>query len=184
MPKTRTLSRFAKAALSLEVLLGVGALSGGGALRVGSRGQIIPLPPVGTNLERLAAGVKEPTAISASALLPAAFRKRRWVTRPRPGVGRMASAWLIRRFVDPKATFGFAERPADSDVPFDMYTGELSHQGTSCTFETLAQRFNIGDVAVARIAQIVHDLDNQDGGPSDGKTRTSDYREARPNDVG
>ena len=55
--------------------------------------------------------------------------------------------------------FGFVERPADSDVPFDMYTGEFSHQGTSCTFETLAQRFDIGDLAVARIAQIVHDLD-------------------------
>jgi hypothetical protein len=110
-------------------------------------------------LERLAAGVKEPMAIDASALSPAAFRNRRWVTRPRPGVDRMASAWLIRRFIDPKATFGFVERPADSDVPFDMYTGEFSHQGTSCTFETLTQRFNIRDAAVARIAQIVHDLD-------------------------
>jgi hypothetical protein len=44
-------------------------------------------------------------------------------------------------------------------VPFDMYTGEFSHQGTSCTFETLTQRFNIADAAVARIGQIVHDLD-------------------------
>ena len=71
----------------------------------------------------------------------------------------MASAWLIRRFIDPKATFGFVERPAHSDVPFDMYTGEFSHHGTSCTFETLAQRFNIVDLAVARIGQVVHDLD-------------------------
>ena len=61
----------------------------------------------------------------------------------------MASAWLIRRFIDPKATFGFVERPADSDVPFDMYTGEFSHQGTACTFETLTQRFNIADAASA-----------------------------------
>jgi hypothetical protein len=92
-------------------------------------------------------------------LSPTAFRNRRWVTRPRPGVDRMASAWLIRRFIDPKATFGFVERPAESDVPFDMYTGEFSHQGTSCTFETLAQRFNLADPAVARIGEVVHDLD-------------------------
>jgi hypothetical protein len=71
----------------------------------------------------------------------------------------MASAWLIRRFIDPQAAFGFVERPDDSDVPFDMYAGEFSHRGTLCTFETLAQRFNITDRAVARIGQIVHDLD-------------------------
>ena len=112
-------------------------------------------------LERLAAGVKA-TAIDASTLSAAAFRNRRWVTRPRPGVDRMASAWLIRRFIDPKATFGFVERPAGSDVPFDMYTGEFSHHGTSCTFETLVERFSIADAAVARIAHIVHDLDMKD----------------------
>jgi len=110
-------------------------------------------------LERLAAGGEEPAAIDAPLLSPNAFRNRRWVTRARPGVDRMASAWLIRRFIDPKATFGFVERPADADVPFDMYTGEFSHHGTSCTFETLAQRFNIVDLAVARIGQVVHDLD-------------------------
>ena len=110
-------------------------------------------------VERLAAGAGEPAATDGSALSPSAFRNRRWVTRPRPGVDRMASAWLIRRFIDPRATFGFVERPAESDVPFDMYTGDFSHQGTSCTFETLTQRFSIGDAAVARIGQIVHDLD-------------------------
>ena len=113
---------------------------------------------IGT-LERLAAGASEPAVVDAPVLTPKAFRNRRWVTRPRPGVDRMASAWLIRRFIDPKATFGFVERPADSDVPFDMYTGEFSHHGTSCTFETLAQRFNVEDPAVGRIGQIVHDLD-------------------------
>lgn len=110
-------------------------------------------------LERLAVGAKESVVVNAPVLAPTAFRHRRWVTRPRPGVDRMASAWLIRRFIDPKATFGFVERPSDSDVPFDMYTGEFSHQGTSCTFETLAQRFNIADPAVTQIGQIVHDLD-------------------------
>jgi hypothetical protein len=87
------------------------------------------------------------------------FTKRRWVTRPRPGVDRMASAWLIRRFIDPKATFAFVERPSATDVPFDMYAGDFSHQGSLCTFEVLAQRFAIAHPPVARLAEIVHDLD-------------------------
>jgi hypothetical protein len=112
-----------------------------------------------TALERLAAGATKSVTADAPVLTAMAFRNRRWATRPRPGVDRMASAWLIRRFIDPKATFRFVERPADSDVPFDMYTGDFSHQGMSCTFETLARRFNIMDPAVVRIGQIVHDLD-------------------------
>ena len=71
----------------------------------------------------------------------------------------MASAWLIRRFIDPKATFTFRDRPAGAEVPFDMYVGEFSHQGSLCTFETLAERFDISEPAVVRIGQIVHDLD-------------------------
>jgi len=90
------------------------------------------------------------------------FTNRRWVTRPRPGVDRMASAWLIRRHIDPAATFGFAEHPSATDVPFDMYTGDFSHRGTSCTFEVLTQQFGIAGVAVRRIAEIVHDLDMKD----------------------
>ena len=90
------------------------------------------------------------------------FTKRRWVTRPRPGVDRMASAWLIRRFIDPAATFAFVERPAASDVPFDMYAGDFSHRGASCTFEVLARQFRITNTAVRRIAEIVHDLDMKD----------------------
>ena len=87
------------------------------------------------------------------------FAKRRWVTRPRPGVDRMASAWLIRRFIDPRATFGFVERPRGAEVPFDMYDGEFSHQGELCTFETLARRFALDEPVVQQIGEIVHDLD-------------------------
>ena len=71
----------------------------------------------------------------------------------------MASAWLIRRFIDANATFAFVDEPHDADVPFDMYVGEFSHQGSLCTFETLAERFGLRDPAVHRIGQIVHDLD-------------------------
>ncbi len=91
------------------------------------------------------------------------FRNRTWVTRPRPGVDRMASAWLIRRFIDSRARFQFAERPKKGRaVPFDMYGVEFGHQGNHCTFETLAQRFAVTQPAVRRLGQIVHDVDLKD----------------------
>jgi hypothetical protein len=96
----------------------------------------------------------------------ASFQGRLWITRPRPGVDRMASAWLIRRFVDRQARFGFAadrEAVPDHGVPFDMFGVEFSHQGGGCTFETLCAVFGIEGPALARIAAIVHDLDLKDG---------------------
>jgi hypothetical protein len=95
----------------------------------------------------------------AKTLAPAEFQNRRWVTRPRPGVDRMASAWLIRRFIDPQATFAFVERAVESDVAFDMYSGPFSHQGGLCTFEVLAGSFALAEPAIVQIGQIVHDLD-------------------------
>jgi hypothetical protein len=93
------------------------------------------------------------------------YRNRLWVTRPHPGVDRMSSAWLIRRFVDPGARFGFvADResaPADA-IAFDMFGADFSHQGGGCTFETLGTVFGIEGPAIERIAQIVHDLDLKD----------------------
>lgn len=113
-----------------------------------------------TSLERRIAEVEPVMSIRTPRPLAVGdFRARHWVTRPRPGVDRMASAWLIRRFIDPKATFGFVEHPSESDVPFDMYVGEFSHQGPLCTFETLTQRFSLGSPVVDRVGQIVHDLD-------------------------
>src|SRR5688572_17715728 len=94
------------------------------------------------------------------------FRGRVWITRPRPGVDRMASAWLIRLFIDRQAQFGFAadrESVPDQGVPFDMFGVEFSHQGDGCTFETLCSVFGIAGPALSRIAAIVHDLDLEDG---------------------
>jgi hypothetical protein len=96
----------------------------------------------------------------------ASYQGRLWITRPRPGVDRMASAWLIRRFVDRQARFGFAatrELVPDRGVPFDMFGVEFSHQGDGCTFETLCSVFGIDGPALSRIAAIVHDLDLKDG---------------------
>lgn len=94
------------------------------------------------------------------------YRGRLWVTRPRPGVDRMSSAWLIRRFIDPKARFGFADDrhavPAGA-VPFDMFGVDLTHRADRCTFETLCDVFGIAEAAVGRLAAIVHDLDLKDG---------------------
>jgi hypothetical protein len=96
-----------------------------------------------------------------------AYSGRLWVTRPRPGIDRVGSAWLIRRFIDADARFAFASDreslPSAKAIPFDMFGVELSHQGEGCTFETLCSVFGIKDPAVDRIAQIVHDLDVKDG---------------------
>ena len=95
----------------------------------------------------------------------AALHGRLWVTRPRPGVDRMGSAWLIRRFIDNAARFDFvtdAKNAAADALPFDMYGVGFGHEGDRCTFETLVARFDIADGAVARLAEVVHDLDLKD----------------------
>jgi hypothetical protein len=112
--------------------------------------------------EQAVVGRRLSAAPARSALSPAGFRGRRWVTRHRPGVDRMASAWLIRRFIDPTATFAFADTPGEVDVPFDMYSGEFSHHGDSCTFEVMADRFGVDSAAVAKVGHVVHDLDMKD----------------------
>ena len=93
------------------------------------------------------------------------LRGKRWVTRPRPHVDRIASAWLIKRFIDPDATFVFAapkDFPKDA-IPYDAPGVELSHHGEDCTFETLVTRARLRDRRVARIAEIVHEADLRDG---------------------
>jgi hypothetical protein len=108
----------------------------------------------------------------------ASYKGRLWVTRPRPGVDRMSSAWLIRRYIDADARFGFAadrEAVPEHAVPFDMFGVEFTHRGDHCTFETLCTVFGIRDAAVSRMAAIVHDLDLKDdrfGAPEAGTVST------------
>lgn len=92
------------------------------------------------------------------------YRDRLWVTRPRPGVDRFASAWLIRRFIDPQARFDFVDQASHTGdaVAFDMYDVGFRHEGDRCTFEVLLARFGLTDSALLRIAEIVHDLDLKD----------------------
>lgn len=89
---------------------------------------------------------------------------RTWVTRRGVGIDRIASGWLIRRFIDPAAVFKFVApagyRPASGELRFDMYDAEFTHEGTRCTFETLLARFGLGDTrGLGVLGAIVHDVD-------------------------
>jgi hypothetical protein len=95
----------------------------------------------------------------------AGLRRRRWVTRQRPHIDRIASAWLISRFVDPEAEFLFAPSesfPVDA-IPFDAVGAELGHQGEDCTFETILRRTGLADPRLRQLAEIVHEADLRDG---------------------
>jgi len=96
---------------------------------------------------------------------PGGYKKRIWVTRPRPGVDRCASAWLIQRFIDSKARFAFApeNQVPGKSVPFDMFhESGFGHRGEDCTFETLRKDFRIRDRRVKVISEIIHDADIAD----------------------
>lgn len=100
--------------------------------------------------------------------LDGSLRGRTWVTRSDVFVDRMASAWLIRRFIDPEARFRFVSgenhRPAAGELRFDTFEGEFTHEGDRCTFEVLLEKMDLRDDAgLAQIAEIVHDIDLRDG---------------------
>src|SRR6267143_4266920 len=93
------------------------------------------------------------------------YRGGTWVTRPRPEIDRVGSAWLIRQFIDPKAKFVYAKkiRANGRAVSFDMLDAEFSHHGEDCTFETLVKRFRIQDKMVHKMSEMIHDADLDDG---------------------
>jgi len=99
-------------------------------------------------------------------LRPADVQARTWVTRKGIYVDRIASAWLVRRFIDPKATFKFV--PAKAYVPepgeliFDMFEAEFTHEGDRCTFEVPNDRFGLQDPALRAVGEIIHDIDLKD----------------------
>jgi len=90
-----------------------------------------------------------------------------WVTRRGVHVDRIASAWLISRFVDHKARFRFVGeqpyQPKANEVRFDMFEGEYTHEGDRCTFETLIARFELTQPGLQALAEMVHDIDLADG---------------------
>jgi hypothetical protein len=112
--------------------------------------------------ELLARANTSPTpAVEAAIINFRDYAGRVWVTRPRPGIDRSASAWLIRRFIDKKARFTFAseEHVPHNAVPYDMFQGGFGHRGEDCTFETLQKSFRIRNKRVGVVGQIIHDAD-------------------------
>lgn len=90
------------------------------------------------------------------------YLNRTWVTRRRPGIDRVSSAWLIHRLIDPKAKFVFSDDPKryGDAVPFDTFhPGGFGHLGEDCTFETLRKEFAIADPRIVVLAEIIHDAD-------------------------
>jgi hypothetical protein len=101
-----------------------------------------------------------------SSNLPRKPRRATWVTRRGIQVDRIASAWLIRRFIDIEAQFRFVDpgryRPRKGDLRFDMFEAEYGHGEGRCTFETLVATFGLKDLALAALAEMIHDLDLKD----------------------
>jgi hypothetical protein len=110
---------------------------------------------------------KESPPAEASGLAPGEYRGRTWVTRKNVHVDRIASAWLIRRFIDPDARLKFVPGQGYAaeagELTFDMYEGTFTHVGDACTFETLVDRFALREAGLPPIAEIVHDIDVKDG---------------------
>ena len=94
-----------------------------------------------------------------------AYRGRVWVTRPDPKSDRLACAWLVLRFIDPKARIRFARDPATvhGAVAFDAPGAPFTHEGEDCTFEVFVRRFGIKDAGAAFVAEVIHDIDVKDG---------------------
>ena len=92
------------------------------------------------------------------------YQGKTWLTRPRPEIDRVGSAWLITRFIDRRPKFVFAPT-VDSipgAIPFDMLDADFSHHGNYCTFETLIRRFAISDKSLVKIGEMIHDADLDD----------------------
>ena len=89
----------------------------------------------------------------------------KWATRAGCHIDRAACGWLIKRFVDPDASFVFVTAPADvpaDATPFDMMGVELTHHGGDCTFETMLKTYELHDPVLWGIARIVHEADLAD----------------------
>ncbi len=110
----------------------------------------------------------ELAAVPVARLDPSLYRNRIWVTRSRPYIDRLSSAWLICRFIDPEAQFRFlraGEEPnfAQGELPFDMAVGEFTHQGELITFEVLIRDFALHEPPLAKMSELVRAIDVQEG---------------------
>lgn len=116
---------------------------------------------------RLAVAQAEPHVESTPKIarhLPSEYRGKTWATRAHIHIDRLCSAWLIRRFIDPRATFVFApeERLPGNSIHFDVLGAEFTHKGDRCTFETLLESFRLKNGALSSLAELVHEIDLKD----------------------
>ncbi len=137
--------------------------------------------PAGDPARGLLAKVEARLFTTASAPAPEPMRLegvsgRTWVTRKGIHVDRMACAWLIRRFIDPKARFKFVTgkgyEPGRKELLYDMFEAHLrpgrsplanfSHEGDRCSFEVLLERAGLSDPALVALAEVIHDIDLKD----------------------
>lgn len=115
-------------------------------------------------LEQALAGASQPIKpVNMAKVAISKYQDRRWVTRPRPFIDRIACAWLIRRFVSSDAIIRYASEAAPDEVAFDMKDAEFGHQGNLCSLETMISRFGLEKPGIQAIAEIVHELDLRDG---------------------
>src|SRR5215831_4177827 len=116
----------------------------------------------------LEANLQKEDAVTAAepAPAPGPLANRTWVTRKGVQVDRIASAWLIHRFIDKEAHFKFVPssgyQPEPGELRFDMFEGEFTHRGDRCTFEVLLGHASLSDPALGAIGEIVHDIDLKD----------------------
>jgi hypothetical protein len=122
------------------------------------------LDALGARIERLRSPDEpHPTRGRIKRLETAEYRNRTWVTRAGPWVDRLASAWLIRRFIDADATFKWSKRVARGTgrgTGFDFDGAAFTHVDGKVTYEVLVESFGLeSDAAIGRIGSIVHYLD-------------------------
>jgi hypothetical protein len=106
-----------------------------------------------------------PSQVKAGKLDVAKYQGRRWVTRRNLHIDRLASAWLIKQFIDKSPRFYFVAdgETIEGAIPFDMFGAEFTHHGEDCTFETMLKRFGLTEnKGLREIAEIVHDIDLKD----------------------
>lgn len=107
----------------------------------------------------VAVGSANPVVMS---VVMAEYQNKKWVTRPRPHVDRLACVWLIRHFINPQAIIRYGPAPEMDEIPFDMNESEFSHQGNLCTFEVMVQAFGLMEPGLQPLAEIIHDIDLRD----------------------
>jgi len=155
--------RFAKLLADFEEARRTDFFSSAAGRELGERIELVRFA-----LSELREGTGRPTSpTDIPARSPGAYQGKLWVTRRDPFIDRMASAWLIRKFIDPSASFGFVDEAevaslGPGTIAFDVRGGQFTHVDERCTFEVFARSFALNQSALAKIAEIVHDLDLKD----------------------